>query len=256
MIKKIDFNIDEFNSLKNYPKEIFHIGDLNLLKKRKISIVGTRRPNLYTKELTHKISSKFASNNFVIVSGAAMGVDTIAHKASNFNTIAIMANGLDIRYPSINSKFIKQLEENSLVLSTYKEKQKARVYTFVQRNELVVALGEFLIVTQADLDSGSLHSVDYALSMGKKVYTLSHRIGESLGTQKYIEKGLIEPIYDLDVFFSKYIKNNTHSIKDEFICYCQKNPSYEEALDKWEDKLLEAEVLGLISVKNGKIFVK
>ena len=102
-----------------------------------------------------------------------------------------MANGLNIRYPAINEKLIKSIEEKGLVLSTYKDEQKARNYTFVQRNEIVVALGEILIVTQADLKSGTLSSIKYALEMGKEVYTIPHHINESLGTQDLLEKDLI-----------------------------------------------------------------
>lgn len=133
-----------------------------------------------------------------------MGVDAIAHQgAKSNNTIAIVANGLDIRYPSVNKNLIIDIERNGLILSAYKEKEKAKNYTFVQRNEIVVALSEFLIVTEADINSGSLTSVNYALKMGKEVYTIPHRIHESLGTQELIKKGLIKVIYDVDEFIYK-----------------------------------------------------
>lgn len=99
-----------------------------------------------------------------------------------------MANGLDIKYPAVNSKLISSIENEGLVLSMYQDTQKPRNYTFVQRNELVVALGEILIVTQADLNSGTLSSINYALKMGKEVYTIPHQIDDSLGTQKLLEK--------------------------------------------------------------------
>lgn len=173
MIQQIPFHILELDSMKKYPSELFYIGNTQLLKKRKISIVGTRRPNSYTKEFTHKLSSKLSNSGFCIVSGAALGVDAIAHNAAGFNnTIAVVANGLDIRYPSVNKNLISNIEKDGLMLSAYKEKEKARNYTFVLRNEIVVALGEVLIVTQADEKSGTLTSVEYALKMGKKVYTL------------------------------------------------------------------------------------
>ena len=89
------------------------------------------------------------------------------------------------------------------MLSSYKQNEKAKNYTFVLRNEIVVALSEFLIVTEADLNSGSLTSVNYALKMGKEVYTLPHRINESLGTQELVKKGLIKVIYDIDEFIYK-----------------------------------------------------
>ena len=79
MISQIDFNIDELSSMKRYLNELFYIGNKDLLKKRKVAIIGSRRPSSYTKEFTYKLSSKFYDANICIVSGAAMGVDTIAH---------------------------------------------------------------------------------------------------------------------------------------------------------------------------------
>ncbi|MDD4329945.1 MAG: DNA-processing protein DprA, partial [Aliarcobacter sp.] len=98
MISKIEFKIDELSSMKKYPEELFYLGNIDLLKKRKISIIGSRRPNSYTKEFTYKLASKFSDLGICIVSGAAMGVDAIAHQgAKSNNTIAVVANGLDIR---------------------------------------------------------------------------------------------------------------------------------------------------------------
>mgnify|MGYP000527039678 CR=1 FL=1 len=127
MIKTINFEIKEFNNIKQKIDKLHYIGNANLLKKRKISIVGTRRPSNYTKLFTHKISSELSSRDITIVSGAAMGVDAISHRAShNFNTIAVVANGLNIRYPSVNKKLIESIEENGLMLSQFDENEKAR----------------------------------------------------------------------------------------------------------------------------------
>ena len=257
MIKTIDFELTPLLQMKKYPKELFYIGNIELLKKRKISIIGTRRPNAYTKEFTHKLSSKLSSQDICIVSGAAMGVDAISHSAAGeHNTIAVVANGLNIRYPSVNRNLIERIENNGLILSSYKEDEKARNYTFVLRNEIVVALGEVLIVTQADLKSGSLSSINYALNMGKKVYTLPHRIHESLGTQALVEKGLIEVIYDLDEFiFSLTNTKVKKEINDDILKFCSSNPSYEEAILKFGDKILEYELEGKIQIKNARIIL-
>ena len=257
MISQISFKIDELSSMKKYPNELFYIGNTNLLNKKKISIVGTRRPNSYTKEFTFKLASKLSDANICIVSGAAMGVDSLAHQgAKSNNTIAVVANGLDIRYPSVNKNLITDIEKNGLILSAYKEGEKARNYTFVLRNEIVVALGDFLIVTQADINSGTLSSVDYALKMGKKVYTLPHRLNDSLGTQELLQKGLIEPIYDIDRFIEEIcgIKINS-SNNDEVLNFCKNNPSYEEAMNKFPNKIFEYELEGKIKIENAKVFV-
>ena len=256
MILSIDFHIDELASMKKYPNEFFYIGNIELLKKRKVSIVGTRRPNSYTKEFTYKLASKLSNAGICIISGAAMGVDALAHQGANSNnTIAVVANGLDIRYPSVNKNLIIDIEKNGLMLSAYKEKEKAKNYTFVLRNEIVVALSEFLIVTQADIDSGSLTSVNYALKMGKTVYTLPHRINESLGTQELVKKGLIKVIYDIDEFIENVCGIKNIKVEDEVLEFCKNNPSYESAISKYPNKIFEYELEGKIKIENGKVIV-
>lgn len=252
MSQLINFHIKELDLMKKYPKELFFKGNTSLLKKRKISIIGTRRPSSYTKKFTHKLSSELSKRNIIIVSGAAIGVDAISHSsAGSENTIAVVANGLDIKYPAINAKLITSIEEKGLMLSAYKNKEKARNYTFVHRNEIVVSLGEILIVTEADEKSGSLTSVKYALEMGKKVYTLPHRLDESQGTQKLVAKGLIEPIYDLEKFlnsFGEVIKE-----ENELNKYLNTFPLYEEAIKKYQNKIFELELEGQIKIENGYI---
>ena len=256
MISKINFHIDELTSMRKYPDELFFIGNCDLLKKRRIAIIGTRRPNSYTKEFTYKLASKLSNAGICIISGAAMGVDSIAHQgATANNTIAVVANGLDIRYPSVNKNLIIDIEKNGLMLSAYKEREKAKNYTFVLRNEIVVALSEFLIVTEADIDSGSLTSVNYALKMGKPVYTIPHRINESLGTQELIKKGLVKVIYDIDEFIYSICGTKNESIKDEVLLFCKNNPSYESAIEKFADRIFEYELEGKIKIENGKIVV-
>lgn len=252
MSLKINFHIDELEAMKKYPKELFYKGNTKLLKKRKISIIGTRRPSSYTKKFTHYLSNELSKRDIAIVSGAAIGVDAISHTSAGAkNTIAVVANGLDIKYPAINTKLINAIEKEGLIISAYKNGEKARNYTFVHRNEIVVSLGEILIVTQADEKSGSLTSIKYALDMGKKVYTLPHRLDESLGTQKLVAQGLIKPIYNLEEFLHSFGEIKT--LEDELSKYLNSFPLYEEALVKYKEKIYELELEGLIKIENGYI---
>jgi DNA processing protein len=251
MILQVDFEIDSLSSMKKYPKELYYKGDIELLKKPKVSIVGTRRPIQYTKNMTHDISKKLSNRGVVIVSGAAMGVDAIAHQgAGSDNTIAVMANGLDIRYPAVNKKIIEDIESSGLVLSQYKEGQKATRYSFPIRNEVVVALGEVLVVTQADINSGTMRSIEHALNQKKDIYILPHRIGDSDGTNSIINESNVHMITDIDAFVSMFGMQKP-KIEDEFLDYCSSYPSYDEAVAKYSDKLFEYELLGKIVVQNG-----
>jgi len=250
---KVEFNIPELNSMKKYPKDMFYRGNLELLKKEKISIIGTRRPSSYTKILTAKISSELSSRGVCIVSGAAMGVDSISHQnAGANNTIAVMANGLDIKYPSVNKTIITNIEKDGLTLSQFEEGFRATPWSFVVRNEVVVSLGDILIVTEADLKSGSMRSVEFALKMGKKIYVLPHRVGESEGTNYLLKNNLATAIYDIDEFVSMFgstCKENT----DIFLEFCKTNPTYEECVNKFGDKVFEYELNGKIKIINNII---
>ncbi len=246
-------SISELKCMKKYPDELYYVGDSKLLKRDKISIVGSRKPNQYTRNFTAKLAQALSARGICIVSGAAMGVDAIAHSsAGSSNTIAVMANGLDIYYPAVNKSLIKSIQENGLLISQFKEGERARSWSFVVRNEIVVALGKVLIVTQADIDSGTMRSVEYALKMKKDIYVLPHRIGESEGTQQLLKEGKAEAIYDIDSFADKFAKIEV--VEDEIILFCKNSPTYEEAYALFGDKILEYELEGKLEILNAKVF--
>ena len=257
MIKNIDFKIPKLKAMKEYPKELSYIGDTNLLNNKLISIVGTRRPSAYTKNMITQIASKLSNVGVSIVSGAAMGVDALAHKsAGEKNTIAILPNGLDFKYPAVNKKLISDIQDKGLCLSQFKNDFDATPWSFVVRNELVVALGDILIVGEADLKSGSMRSVEFALAQEKPIYVLPHRIGESQGTNKLLADGLAKAIYDIDEFVSQFGDIQKKN-EDALLEFCKNGDvTYDEALFKFEDKVFEYELLGKISIVDGKVKVK
>ncbi|WP_419766076.1 MAG: DNA-processing protein DprA [Arcobacter sp.] len=250
----INFEIAQLKSLQNKPT-IYYKGNLELLKKPKISIVGTRKPFNYTQLLTHQLAQKLSLVGNCIVSGGAMGVDAIAHKAAGVeNTILVSPCGINYKYPAINKKLITQIEQEGLLLSPFDEDFKATNYSFVQRNEIVVALGDILIVSQADLNSGSLRSVEYAKKMGKDIYVLPHRINESLGTNELIKEGSAKVIYDIDEFTKEFTKTALQKENsNNFLEFCKTNPTFDEALLKYNSLVYEYELEGKIKIKNGFI---
>ncbi|SFV56692.1 Rossmann fold nucleotide-binding protein Smf possibly involved in DNA uptake [hydrothermal vent metagenome] len=253
LIEKI---ISELEDMKKYPKELYSIGDKRLLKRPKVSMVGTRRPSNYTKQFTYALARALASRGVCIVSGAAMGVDAISHNGAGVeNTIAVVANSLDIRYPAVNRTLIEQIEQRGLVLSQFSPTFRATPWSFVVRNELVVALGSALIVTEADEGSGSMRSVEFALKMGREIFVLPHRIGESRGTNQLLTSGLAKPIYDIESFANSYgvIPKDDTIEKDEFFYFCQTSPTLDEAITKFSTRVYEAELEGLIVIENGLI---
>jgi DNA processing protein len=232
MLKQINFQ--DFN--------LYYKGDLSLLDKPKIAIVGTRKPSKYSKEITAKLS-KLLSKKYVIVSGGAMGIDAIAHKNAK-STIMVSPAGIDIIYPKINKSLIENISQNHLLITEYDKGYIPRPYSFVQRNRIVVGISEFVIIIEADINSGSMRSFEIAKKLGKKVYIIPHRIGESKGTNYLANTNQADVIWDIDEFVSKLgISDKSGEILD-----------YNEAFKIYGDKLFEMELDSKIEVKNGKVY--
>ena len=168
----------------------------------------------------------------------------------------VAGTGLDIRYPAVNKKLIEDIENNGLMLSQFPIKTPSQRYNFPIRNELVVSLGECLIVAQADENSGTMRSVEFALKMNKPIFVLAHRIGESVGTNKLLEQNLATAIYDIDKFIEDFVGfKNEIKHSDDFLEYCKTTPTYDDVMQKFPEKIFEYELSGKIQVTNGLVFV-
>jgi DNA processing protein len=120
---------------------------------------------------------------------------------------------------------------------------------------LVVALGDILIVAYADINSGTMRSIEYALKMGKEIYVLPHRLTQSIGTNELLEKEMAKVIYDVDKFILDFGDIKMHEVDDDFLKYCKINPNYNELIAKFSTKLFEYELSGKIEIINGKVRV-
>jgi len=256
-LNKIEQTIYELDTMKSYPRELYYDGNTELLNRRKVSIVGSRKTSKYSREMTHKLSSALAKVGVCVVSGGAMGVDAVAHLgAGASNTIAVLPCGINIKYPAVNKNLLRDIQTEGLLLSQFKKDEKARPWSFVVRNELVVALGEVLIVAEAELNSGSMRSIEYALAMGKEIFVFPHRLGESSATNQLLKEGKAKAIYDIDAFVLRFGSvGASRSEEDAFTIFCQANPTYEETLLKFPSRVFEAELNAEIEVINGKIFL-
>jgi DNA processing protein len=245
----------EFAGLKRAPEKIWYRGKPALLNRPKVSIVGTRRPSAYTRTMTRQLAHELARRGVVIVSGAAMGVDAIAHEGAGASrTIAVLGTGIDLRYPAVNAPLIEAIEKEGLLLSRFEPGFRATGWSFVVRNELVVALGEVLVITEADEGSGSMRSAEIALRMGKEIYVLPHRLGESAGTRRLLREGLAKAIDSLESFAESFGSVPGRELPaDEFFYFCQRNPTVEEAVSRFGERVYEAELTGEIEIRDGKV---
>ncbi|MDD2651702.1 MAG: DNA-protecting protein DprA [Sulfurimonas sp.] len=255
-MSRVTFEIPELASMKKYPKELFYRGNLELLQRTKVSIVGSRKPTKYSRMMVEKLSGELAKGGVCVVSGGAMGIDATAHLgAKSTDTIAVLPCGADVRYPAVNKNMLIDIEKNGLLLSQFEDGFAATPWSFVVRNELVVALGSVLVVGEAEIDSGTMRSVEFALAMGKEIFVLPQRLGESCGTNRLLKEKKAEAIYDIDAFVARFCNPEKIMEKkeDEFLLFCAANPTYDEAVAKFPQRVFEAELSGEIEVVNGAI---
>ena len=253
--------IKEFEKLKNPPKKLYFKGNTELLKKRKISVVGSRKMSFYTKNLILNLTQKITnSGEFCVVSGAALGCDITAHSGAFPNTIAVFGNGLDQIYPKENEAMIRQIYEKSLALSEYESFQMPNRGSFLWRNRLVVALSEALIVAQADLKSGSMQSARIANELGIPVFVFPHKIDESKGTNLLLSQNRANLIYDIDEFCSGFLKKYSQKTlnfqNDEFLNFISQNNDLNAILVKFGDLVYEYELDGKIEIFGTKVVIK
>lgn len=242
-------------ALKDPPHQLFFRGDLKLLEYRKIAIVGTRKPNPYAKLFTQKLADLIAKSGGVVISGGALGIDIIAHSSAFPHTIMVAPTDLLHCYPHTNKTVIQKIYQNSLALSEYANNPKPKPYHFLQRNRIVIGLSDAVIIPQADLESGSMESAKIALKLQKPLFVLPHRIGESEGTNSLIAKNQAKIIFDPQDWIIEQFGTLPMQKEDELIEFCLKMPSFEEAYERFGDRLYEYEIEGKIERRNGKIYV-
>lgn len=243
--------------LKNPPTKLFYKGaalDTLLKAEHKIAIVGTRKPNPYTRSYVAKLASKIAQLQGVVVSGGAIGVDIIAHTHAFPRTIMFSPSSLDIYYPRSNKAMIEKMMQECAVISEYENSYIPHKFSFLERNRLVIALSDVVIIPQADRQSGSMQSARIACELKKPIFVLPHRLGESDGTQELLATNRAKCIYDMNAFlegiFGVKIQRG-----DEILEFCMKNPSFEMAYLKFGEKIYEYELEGKIVRESGSIRV-
>lgn len=181
--------------IANMPKSLYLIGSLPETHTPTVAIVGTRRPTAYGQEVTYRISYDLAKAGVVIVSGLALGVDIIAHKAAldaGGTTIAVMPGGLDIISPRSHIPIAKQIiESGGALISEHPPGYEIYKGSFVARNRIVAGIADGVLVTEAAIKSGTAHTVSFALNYGRPVMAVPGNVTNpmSSGANNLIKTG-------------------------------------------------------------------
>jgi DNA processing protein len=155
------------------PAALWVIGSKDILiKEESLAVVGARLASSYGLKLTSELVRMACSNQWVIVSGGALGIDAMAHKSALANsgkTIAVMAGGLDFLYPPANVDLLKELCQTGLLISELAPGIAATRWRFLQRNRLIAALAKATLVVEAGYRSGTINTAGHANELGRRV---------------------------------------------------------------------------------------
>ena len=206
---------EKLKHLSEPPYVIFYKGNLELLKGDLIAVIGARKCSSYGSEVAKIIGKEISKNNFTVVSGLAIGIDSIAQKSAiNYigRTIGVLGCGIDVIYPK-NNKILYEdiLRNDGLIISEFLPGTPPAAYNFPRRNRIISGISSKLIIIEANVKSGSLITVNYALDLGMDIMAIPGPVfnGNSEGCNKLIRDGAIpfteiEDLYD----FLSIIKEN------------------------------------------------
>ena len=207
----------KFKNMADAPIGIFAKGNMEIWKNLDeiptVGIVGMRDNTIYGRDVTRKLAKELAISGITIVSGMARGLDAHAHAATlaaGGDTIGVLPCGIDICYPLENKKLYEQISKQGLLISEYFPGTRAEKWTFIARNRIVSALSDVLVVTEAAERSGTLSTVEHALSQGKDVMAVPGSIlsPQSRGTNGLIREGAGVATSHADVLIA--LKNQKH----------------------------------------------
>lgn len=167
------------------PIVLYYRGNIDVINKKAVAIIGTRRPTHNGLIAGEQISKKLATSGYAIISGLAIGCDTAAHKgalAADQTTIAFLANGLDWAsiYPKENRDLAKDIvAKNGLLLSEYPIGQKSRSFSLVARDRLQAGLANATIVVQSGIKGGTMHAVNATLHSNKPLFAIEYEMQDN-----------------------------------------------------------------------------
>lgn len=160
-----------------------------------VAIVGTRKPTPYGKLMTEKLAEDLARAGVVIISGLALGIDSLAHSAcvnTNGRTIAVSPGGLDKIYPATNKLVAdKIISGNGTIISEYPADHQPRKVEFLERNRIIAALSDLVIIPEAAAYSGSLNTAGHAKNLGIPICVVPGNVTSpmSSGTNHLLKTG-------------------------------------------------------------------
>lgn len=162
------------------PLMLWYRGDIaSAMAGLSLGVVGTRKPSAYGREMCRKLLEPVCQRGVTIISGLAMGIDTVAHQTAvdcTAPTLAVMGGGLDKVYPPTNHELAKRIIQHGALISEYEPQAKMERWNFPARNRIIAALSASTFVVEGQLSSGALLTAKFAVEMGRDVLALPGNI--------------------------------------------------------------------------------
>ncbi len=182
-----------FLTNKDYPKRLlncydsptllFYKGEADLNASKIIAIIGTRNHTEYGKQQTEKLVKELSSQNILVVSGMAFGIDAIAHKVAyknNLPTVGVLGHGLDQIYPPEHSNLAKDmLKHGGGLLTEFRSNTKPDKHNFPTRNRIVAGMSDATVVIETGEKGGSMITAELANGYNKDVFALPGRVTDN-----------------------------------------------------------------------------
>lgn len=213
--------------LKNsyLPPLVIYYQGANIFNEKSIAVIGSRKINDYGIRAINKIVPELVKNDWVIISGGAIGADTKAHETAvkaGGKTVAILGSGLLKPYPYSNIKLFNEIiKTGGAIISSFNLNMEPLSYNFPARNRIIAGLSKGCLVIQAAIKSGTSITATFALEQGKDVFAIPGSIEDELsaGCHVLIKEGakLVHSAQDIFIEFGEAGKENIEPVKKEKI---------------------------------------
>lgn len=153
-------------TIKKPPEKLYALGNINLLDKPSVAIVGTRKPSRDGISAASEVAKIYGKQGLSIVSGLASGVDSIAMESAldaNTLVIGVLPSSLDNIVPKRNQPLAEKiLKNNGLLITEYPEATKVQKYHFINRNRIICGISMLTVVVETAVKGGTMHTVNFA----------------------------------------------------------------------------------------------
>ena len=199
------------------PPVLYVKGDCSVFTQCAVAVVGTRRCTTYGKSVTTTLVKDLVAKNLVVVSGLALGIDTVAHRVCLENkgkTVAVLGCGIDNCYPKDNQELLDRIVDSGAALSEFALGTRPEHFNFPRRNRIISGCCAGVVVVEAPAKSGSLITANYALQQGREVFAVPGSIfsDNSTGPINLIKQGAVAVSGAADILENiQYIVNTALS---------------------------------------------